>query len=579
MVLCLERTDSGNNEFNHFVALPEPVSSIEVAVTTGQQIIVAGTNQNGIAFLQGVDYTGNLLWRYPSLAQINNDYLQFYDLALSKNKTILFAAGSANEQSMLWHFSLDDSGISHIQEIFATGNSVVSGSYRQVITHSGNEAIVVHQPEQNELPARLEKWHRQDDQWLHIPDFCPQLSLSNVDSTALKTEQPGKRFFFIASQPEQIHFFQIDMLAGNLLNQLVADSLLHWDYTVRVTTPALLSASTALKQESTNQPSLFQKQITDLNHDLVNRSALTLVNRGCLLGLSSSSTQTVTLVINLCSIREDQESKVRSSITEETNLSGVALNVGFIIKSTLMASGILGLSVFCMKGFQMLHSAFIRRLSESLPEESRKDELRRKRLERFTVKPLCESEGSNRFHAPSGELLLQDIPLKKIQALPNAEQEKYLELLLLAVKAESAETKVIRKNIVTQRMLSEALAKVRIRKDDNAANSEHNRMPDALALRSTPADNFCFYHAIGQAINVSGPELLNTIVHQAQKLLQNAPALSETVNDAGGSEILAEIAAMGHVDEAGLQIWGHQEMLPFICSILDLPVVVVTPAA
>ena len=479
-------------------------------------------------------------------------------------------------------FFLSDAGISHIQEIFATGNnSSVPGSYRQVITHSGNEAIVVQRPDQNDLPTGLEKWYRQNGQWLRIPDFCPQLSLNNVVSTALKTEQPGKRFFFIASQLEQIRFFQIDMLAGNLLSQLTADFLLHWNYTARIATPVLLSASTAFKQESTDQLSLFQKQISHLSDDLINRPVLVLINRGCLLRISSSFSQATPLVINLCSIGEDQEGKIRLTRTEETSLWNVVLNFGFIIKSILMAAGVLGLPVICMKGFQLLRSVLIRPPSGVPPEESRNEKLRRKRLEHFTPKSLDMPEEHSFYYGPSGELLLQGIPLKIKKTLSDAERENILQLLLLAVKDKIAEdyAKVTRKDTVTQNMLSEALANVNSLKTGYSANSEINSVPVGLTLRSMPADHFCFYHAIGQAINVGGPELFNSIVHQAQTLSQNAQELSETVNSMGGSEILSEIAAMGHVEAAGLQIWGHQQMLPFICSVLKLPIVMVTPAA
>lgn len=588
MGLCLQRMGSGNNGSNHFITLPEPVIAIDVAVTTGQQIIVvgkkvAGKKQNRVSFLQAVDYTGKLLWRYPSPARTSNDYLQFYDLALSKNKTALFAAGSADGQSRLWRFSLSDSGISHIQELFTTADSAVPGSYRQVITHSGNEAIAVLQPDQDDLPTRLEKWYRQDDQWLRIPDFCPQLSLHNAVSTALKTEQSGKRFFFIVSQHEQIRFFQIDMLTGNLLNQLTIESLLQWDYTARVTTPALLSASTALRQESTAQLSLFQQQVTHLYHNLVNRPVLALINRGCLLGISSSFARAAPLVINLCPKREGQEGKILSSSTEGTNLWGVTLSFRHIIKSILLASGILGLPVLCMQGLQLLWSVLpIRLPPEAPPEEGQKDKLRRKRLEHFTSKSPCMPEDhSSRFYSPSGESLLLDVPLKNKQPVFAAEREKILQLLLLTVINETAENKakVTEKSTVTRNMLSKALARVKPPKSGNPAKSEHNSIPDGLTLRSMPADHFCFYHAIGQAIDVSGPELFNIIVQQAQALLQNAQAFSETVDNMGGSEILAEIAAMGHVDAADLQIWGDQQMLPFICSILKFPIVMLTPAA
>ena len=583
MGLCLQTMGSAIDEFSHSIALPEPVISIDVAVTTGQQIILAGKSQDNSSFLQAMDDTGTLLWRYPSSAQTNNHHLQFYDLTLSKNKTVLFAAGSADGQSMLWRFSLSDSGISHTEEIRATGNSAVAGSYRQVITESGNEAIVVRYPDQNDLPTKLEKWYRQHDQWQPVPDFCPQLSLNNVVSTALKTEQSGKRFFFIAAQPGQIRFYQIDMLTGNLLNQLTADSLLHWDYTARVTTPALLSASAALKQESTDQTSVFQDQIAHLNHDLASRPVVVLTNRGCLLGVSSTLARGVPLVINLCPVREYQKDKLRSTSPEEADLWDAVPDFSFIVRSVLMASGVLGLSVLGMKGFQ-LYSSWSARQAQ-LPEETPNEKLRRQRLEHLAKNPaLSESltapKSQSRLLAPSGELLLQDISRKDKQTPSDKEQEKSLQLLLLGATSDKAEHKEENtgKITITRKMLSEALEKVMPSKASAPEKSGFNKTPGSLILRPMPADHLCFYHAIGQAVELSGEDLLNFIVTQAQALLQNASACPEHIINIVGSDILSEIAAIAHVDAADTQVWGHEQMLPFICSLLKLSVAVVTPA-
>ena len=580
----LQKAVSGDSSPNLFISLPEPVASIDAVTANEQQIIVAGKDLRNTSFLQAVDKTGNLLWRYPPSVEAAS-HLRIYDLALSKTKTELFVAGSKNHQSLLWHLSLSGSAISQPEDIPGFNNSETTDSYRQVITVSGNEVIVVRHPDQSEQPTQLEKWYRQDGHWYQIPDFCPEVSLTAVLSVALKPELSGNHFFLIASTAEHIHFFQINKHSGEILDQvrLVASStLLQWNNTIRITTPVLLSASSALRQES--PPAFVKEQLARLGSDLADRPVLILMNRGCLLGISGTSNQNTPLVINLCARMEQEADKQRATNNEPIPPSRLFLSHWFVIKSMLMASGVLALPVFCIKSIQLLR--YISSRQPNSPGENPKQQLRRKRLEYLaknpsTIQPPDQPASKHCVFNPSQgssqELILQDVRLQNVQTWSDTEREQLLQLLLLAVKKDDKEQPVS-KNTITHNMLTKALATVMASKANQSEGFESNKLPDGLILRPMPADQFCFYHAIGRAINVSGPKLFNAIVHQAQELLRHSPTLSEAINNMSGGDILNELAAMAHVDMADLQIWGHQEMLPFICWMLELRVVVVTPA-
>ncbi len=103
--------------------------------------------------------------------------------------------------------------------------------------------------------------------------------------------------------------------------------------------------------------------------------------------------------------------------------------------------------------------------------------------------------------------------------------------------------------------------------------------PPGFVCKKMPADNYCFYHAIGSALSKDGPSIFKDLITLSQSVLDFYPEVALILNSvmatAGGSP--EEMAAMAYVEYGDRQMWGHTGLLPLICWWYNLTVVLVTP--
>ena len=132
-------------------------------------------------------------------------------------------------------------------------------------------------------------------------------------------------------------------------------------------------------------------------------------------------------------------------------------------------------------------------------------------------------------------------------------------------------------------LLTQALIKLLFQHRERIILDRQAILPDQFFLVPMPPDQYCFYHALGQTIELDGLSFFQAIINTAQSLLQDSPELTAIINNfSSGEGAVEEIATMSHIQEVNQgqvsqQVWGHIGLLPFLCWYLELSVVVVTP--
>lgn len=111
---------------------------------------------------------------------------------------------------------------------------------------------------------------------------------------------------------------------------------------------------------------------------------------------------------------------------------------------------------------------------------------------------------------------------------------------------------------------------------------EGSVLPPGLTREGVVGDDYCFYHALAQGMNlpVTGQELSSQIIVLVHNILQEGPGLVGLLNEIlePAMASVESIAAMAFVDFSGVQMWGHVGMLPLISWWFGVPVLVTTPA-
>jgi hypothetical protein len=602
----IQKADQEARPIRRTIALPASLYAIDAGIATGENLIVlAGRTQDNSSTVHALDTQGKTLWAYPSRRAGESDTLRFHDLEISTDNTRLFAAGSRNNTSILLILDLmSKTEVSHGEEVtFYPHEELWGSSYRQVISSSNNSAIVVRYPNNPSQQVTLERWLYCHNRWNYITGFCQGCSHNQVRAVALKMDLSGQQFFYIASTLNQLHFLSFSTATGDILDtvSLKTDSTssLHWNTTTRINTPALLSASASITTSNSHSthPTL-KDRLRRIASELTFNPNLAIVNRGCLLGISSQTSHDTPLVINLCS-RTEVVPEQQTTRPKEPGTS--LLSFWPIVNSILAGTGVLSLVALCLKGVKAMDD-FKRPATNTDPLQ----QLRKHRLDYLSKnrpaprRPLHSDNPAGFSSAPS-EILLPDISAPSQQQTMNWNEKALLKkewaesLIILKQALNSARQSQNRKNTlpldtptapITRSQLAVALAKVMIQPREKAVFTQHptipetiqETIPDTLTLIPMPPDQFCFYHAIGHSSNTHGIELFQAITTVAQNALQDSPELADFLNSfAGGEGAIDEMAAMGHVNTASEQIWGHVDLLPFICWYLELTVVVVTP--
>lgn len=603
------------------IPLPEDFTQVNAGIATGhEQLVLTGITKGGNGFVAALNLSGQLMWRYPSPQDQGIHHFRFYDLALSGSKHRLFAAGVRNRQGVLLVVDFSDDGLvgqaltlslSPSPELEQGSNP---GAYRQVIAVSENAAIAIHHSNSSLPTIRLDKWFLADHQWQYQAAFCPMCSTALASSAALKINAPGESFFYISASETDLNVFLVNASSGDLLDAMSLRTedigTLSWNATSTVETPAFLSARTAAhqrksqreSQEEGNLPTVgeqYREALTGIARDLSKAPRLVIMSRGALLGISGQNTRHAPLVINLHRENSPETRPDPSATPAEARsvlwpvaygLFGAAALVSFNkIKATASA---------CYNTVsQYFHPGRVE--PDSLAS------IRKRRLEHFgknfdagsrpdsglpperpAVLPSFDSMGSsdlsvtsmtiNRQNGNPGQTRVEKDPAEFRQKL-----QQNLASVISSQQSKACNPKASGK--VTQDKLAHALAKVLLQRQSRMIFNKQALLPEGFTLVPMPPDQFCFYHAIGQAFGLGGQPFFHAITHTAQQLLQDSPELTALINNfSGGEGAVDEIAAMGHVagfnqGAANEQVWGHVGLLPFLCWYLEMSVVVVTP--
>ena len=580
------------------IVMPASFYAVDAGIAIGEKMIVlAGRTYDNSGILHALNTQGKTLWAYPSREAGESDTLRFYDLAISADNTRLFAAGSQDNKSILLILDLvDETDVSHAEAVtFYPHENLWESSYRQIISSSKNAVIVARYPNNPSQQATLDQWLYLHNRWDYVAGFCQGCSHSQVRAVALKMEASGQRFFYIASTLNQLNIFSVSTASGDILDTVSLEtdsaSSLNWNTTTRIDTPALLSASVSVSTSNSTHSNhqTIKDRLQCIASEFNSRPNLVTVNRGCLLGISSQLSRDAPLIINLCSRTEVAAEKQPPHAEEHTT---ALFPFWPVINSILVGTGGLGLAVLCIKGVKAM-GYFKRPAKNTAPLQ----QLRKHRLDYLSrnwpaPRPPLHPDNPAGSSSASSEILLPDISVpSQQQAMGWNEKERAESLVILKQALSSARQSQNRKNImpldtstapITRSQLAEALAKVMIQQRKKNVFSSNQTIlatiPDTLTLIPMPPDQFCFYHAIGHSTNTHGIALFQTITTVAQNVLQDSPELADFLNSfAGGEGALDEMAAMGHVNAINEQVWGHVDLLPFICWYLELTVVVVTP--
>ena len=593
------------------IPLPEDFTRVDAGIATGhEQLVLSGIAQNGNGFVAALNLSGQLMWRDPSLLEQGGDHYRFYDLALSESKHRLFAAGARNGQGVLLVVDYSDTGhpgqaltLSPSQKFEQRG---YPGVYRQVIAVSDTAVVAIYHDGGSLPTIRLDKWFFADHQWQYLAAFCPMCSTAFASSAALKANTPGESFFYISASENDLNVFLVNASSGDLLDAVNLRTKgigsLSWNATSTVETPAFLSIRTAVTQGQKDSPGVgeqYQEALTGIARDLSETPRLVIMNRGALLGISGQNTRHAPLVLNL---HRENSPEIRP---DPSATPAVARSIFWPVTYGLFGAA----ALISFNKIKTTASACYNRVSQYFHPGRAKPEslasIRQRRLEHFgknfdtdsrpdsglsperpAALPSFGSMGGSDLSVTSMTINRQNenpglTGVEKDPAQFRQQLKQNLASVISSQKNRACHPKA--SDTVTKDLLAQALAKVLLQRQARMIFDKQTLLPEVFTLAPIPPDQFCFYHAIGQAFGIGGQPFFHAITHTAQQLLQDSPELTALINNfSGGEGAVEEIAAMGHVEgfnqgAVNEQVWGHVGLLPFLCWYLEMSVVVVTP--
>ena len=636
------KKDSHGKITTVIIPLSTEMESIDSGVLSDSgHPIISGLTQGQAGFVAGLDLQGYTIWRYPSPRVNSEDRYRFYSLAwgqgqtnnkrpdsdiLADNRQRLFLAGTKNNYGSLWVIDFNDDQVDRLLFLSQQKPDEVerfSDNYQQVISFSESEIVALNYSRQRVPQYRLDKWFNIHQQWqyqtLDCPFCLPQSPSEDIIAVALKSHEKD-RFFLITSSSNRLNISLMGAWSGDPLDTLSLDisnkMALNWNSVSVVDTPVFLSKSAAISvgQSQSHTIDKGREILSKVIADLSATPRLVIVNRGGLLGISGQSTRSLPLVIDLhknAFLSADNYEKDRAEDTpqhsepEKWRLNNwvyqgihkltdmqvgsfscwLAVSQVALIVVMLNRNQLYGFGRDC---YHKLYQCFFDNPEKRMTLET----LRQQRMACFqrdhspvSLNHLTLSPEQKNIH------LSPDVPGSSITAAvpvpmnPETKVEKNLRQfqqqlkkhLGSAIKSQQCNAENAEDHLTT------ALLKVLLQKQIGFIRHKQTPLPEGFTLNPMPADQYCFYHAIGQALGMDGQSFFQALTQTAQNLLQDSAELTALTSHFGDTDgVIEEIAAMSHVQavnqgQADRQIWGHVGLLPFICWYLELSVIVVTP--